>query len=472
LIKVRLKPTIKETLSILDKQHPVETNIYTGIKEASFKGIADNPMLFTALSRLLVNYESEWYSEIDAEGKLPEWEELNSEMTEDAKNLLGYLQTGDEAKFEAYLSSVGKAKDSPEAKGFETLRREISRFPADYKESPSEKLTKAQFESYAKMEALEKQVTAWEKTKEKIKKMLWWEDVAKGLAKLNQQNDTPPENGETTNTTTPPTDSAPPATLSADGRAWFIHPVALFNFKPKFCITVDMLKQIFTSVSNNRRDLLQFIVNDINVHMNKYKLDTPLRLSHFFAQIRQEVGLSLQTEENFTYSVSGLKTTYKYFKNNPEDAIKHGYPDGSPKNLRTVSEESQKFVANKAMGDRLGNLGSDTDDGWNFRGRGLKQLTGRDNYVDFANGYQEIWGGEYINFVDNPDLLHTNYKYIVHSGVYFWLKYKLYNIADQGSDESTVNLITAKINQHTKSYKDRYNHFKEIYDDKKIFQNI
>ncbi|WP_176700599.1 glycoside hydrolase family protein, partial [Gilliamella sp. App4-10] len=221
------KPTIKETLSILDKQYPVETKIYTSIKEASFKGIADKPMLFTALSRLLVNYESEWYSEIDAEGKMPKWEALNSEMTENAKNILAYLQTGDEAKLDAYLSRVGKAKDSPEAKGFETLRREISRFPADYQQSPSEKLTKAQFESYAKMAALEKQVTAWEKTKEKIKKMLWWDDVAKGLSKLNQQNDTPPENGETTDTTTPPADTTPPATLSADGKAWFIHPVAM-----------------------------------------------------------------------------------------------------------------------------------------------------------------------------------------------------------------------------------------------------
>ncbi|OCG18469.1 hypothetical protein A9G23_01215 [Gilliamella sp. App4-10] len=232
--------------------------------------------MYSALSRLLVNYESEWYSEIDAEGKLPKWEALNSEMTENAKNILAYLQTGDEAKLDTYLSRVGKAKDSPEAKGFETLRREISRFPADYQQSPSEKLTKAQFESYAKMAALEKQVTAWEKNKEKIKKMLWWDDVAKGLAKLNQQNNTPPENGETTDTTTTPADTTPPATLSADGKAWFMHPIALFNFKPKSCITVDMLKQIFTSVSNNRLDLLQFIVNDINVHMNEYRLDTPL----------------------------------------------------------------------------------------------------------------------------------------------------------------------------------------------------
>lgn len=43
-------------------------------------------------------------------------------MTEDTKNILGYLQTGDEVKFEAYLSRVGKAKDSPEVKGSETRR--------------------------------------------------------------------------------------------------------------------------------------------------------------------------------------------------------------------------------------------------------------------------------------------------------------------------------------------------------------
>ncbi|MWN91387.1 DUF3380 domain-containing protein, partial [Gilliamella sp. Pra-s65] len=81
-----------------------------------------------------------------------------------------------------------------------------------------------------------KQVTAWEKTKEKIKKMLWWDDVAKGLAKLNQQNDTQPENGEATNATTATTtatDTTPPATLSADGKAWFIHPVAMMNLSVK-----------------------------------------------------------------------------------------------------------------------------------------------------------------------------------------------------------------------------------------------
>jgi hypothetical protein len=228
------KPTIKETLSILDKQYHVETKIYTSIKEASFKGIADKPMLFTALSRLLINYESEWYSEIDAESKMPKWEALNSELTENAKNVLTYLKEADEAKCDIYVNTLAADEQKSVKKGLEELRRSIARFPADYIDSPTEKLSKGQLDIYFLLKQLEKQVTAWEKTKEKIKKMLWWDDVAKGLAKLNQPKNTPPENGETTNTTTTPTDSAPLATLSADGRAWFIHPVAMvgyFNIK-------------------------------------------------------------------------------------------------------------------------------------------------------------------------------------------------------------------------------------------------
>jgi hypothetical protein len=301
-------PTIKETLTLLDQQYSANSPKYAMITTDSFKGLIDKPVLASALSRILINYESEWYGKVDSEGKLPKWEALNSEMTENANNVLNYLTKGDEAKLDAYINTLETSKQQSVKKGIEELKRKIDRFPKDYKSNPKQKLTQGQIKIYAQVQKLEQQVMVWDKTKEKIKKMLWWDDVAKGLAKLNQANGTHPENTNITDTKVIPTDSASPATLSADGRAWFIHPIALFNFKPKFCITVDMLKQIFTYVSNNRLDLLQFIVNDINVHMNKYRLDTPLRLSHFFAQIRQEVGLSLKTEENFTYSVSGLKT--------------------------------------------------------------------------------------------------------------------------------------------------------------------
>jgi hypothetical protein len=70
-------------------------------------------------------------------------------------------------------------------------------------------LSKEQLEIYTQIQKLEQKAMAWDKTKEKIKKMLWWDDVAKGLAKLNQPKNTPPENGETTNTTPPPNRLSP-----------------------------------------------------------------------------------------------------------------------------------------------------------------------------------------------------------------------------------------------------------------------
>ncbi|MCO6548519.1 MAG: hypothetical protein J6583_12220 [Gilliamella sp.] len=457
------KPTIKETLSILDKQHPVETNIYTSIKEASFKGIADKPMLFTALSRLLVNYESEWYSEIDAEGKMPKWEALNSEMTEKAKNVLMYLKEADEAKFEAYLSSVDKAKDSPEAKGFETLRREINRFPADYKESPSKKLTKEQFESYAKMEALEKQVTAWEKTKEKIKKMLWWDDVAKGLSKLNQQNDTPPKNGEATSTPTTEADTTPPATLSADGKAWFVHPIALFNFKPKFCITVDMLKRIFTQADN---ETLNNIARDINKNYKLFHLDTELRLTHFFAQSLQEVGAKYTSSaESLNYSYSAL-SAFSYFRENPSEAKLYGRVDKPENNPHAADQEA---IANRVYGNRMGNGDINSGDGWKFRGRGMFQLTGKANYQGLTDWYEQTYKTR-VDFVTNPDLVLSK-NYLLLSAVYFWLKYKLHKKADNGDKGEHVDKITEIINKNTKTYENRRENFEKIKKEK-IFDSI
>ncbi|OCG26591.1 hypothetical protein A9G45_10890 [Gilliamella sp. HK2] len=223
-------PTIKETLTILDKQYNSSDQKYAKIDINSFNGIINKPILASSLGRLLIHYESEWYGKLDSEGKLPKWEALNSEMTENANNILDYLTEGDEAKLDAYINTLETSKQQSEKKGFEALSRKIERFPEDYKSNPQEKLSKEQLEIYTQIQKLEQKVMAWDKTKEKIKKMLWWDDVAKGLAKLNQPKNTPPENGETANTTTTPTDSAPPATLSADGRAWFIHPVAMVGY--------------------------------------------------------------------------------------------------------------------------------------------------------------------------------------------------------------------------------------------------
>jgi hypothetical protein len=82
----------------------------------SFKGLIDKPVLASALSRLLIHYESEWYGKLDSEGKLPKWEALNSEMTENANNILDYLTEGGEAKLDAYINTLETSKQQSEKK--------------------------------------------------------------------------------------------------------------------------------------------------------------------------------------------------------------------------------------------------------------------------------------------------------------------------------------------------------------------
>ncbi|OCG26328.1 hypothetical protein A9G45_10990 [Gilliamella sp. HK2] len=451
-------PTLKETLTLLDKQHSADSQKYAMITTDSFKGLIDKPILASSLGRLLIHYESEWYGKVDSEGKLPKWEALNSEMTENVSNVLDYLTEGDEAKLDAYINTLETSKQQSEKKGFEELKRKIDRFPKDYKSNPKQKLNAEQIEIYKKVQKLEDKVMAWDKTKEKIKKMLWWDDVAKSLAKLNQANDTPPENSGTAQA-----DVIAPATLNADGKAWFIHPVALFNFKPKFCITADMLKRIFTQADN---ETLNNIARDINKNYKLFCLDTELRLTHFFAQSLQEVGTGCTSSaENLNYSYSAL-SVFTYFSDNPSEAKLYGRVDKPEKNPHAADQEA---IANRAYGNRMGNGDIDSGDGWKFRGRGMFQLTGKENYQGLTDWYEKTYKTK-VDFVANPDLVLSK-DYLLLSAVYFWLKYDLHEKADNGDKGEHVDKITEVINKKTKTYKNRRENFEKIKKEK-VFDSI
>ena len=71
----------------------------------------------------------------------------------------------------------------------------------------------------------------------------------------------------------------------------------------------------------------------------------------------------------------------------------------------------------------MGNRGETSGDGWKYRGRGLIQLTGRNNYKVFAE-----WVGD-ARVLDEPDLVSS--EYAVHSAVFFWDKNNLNRFADK-----------------------------------------
>ena len=194
----------------------------------------------------------------------------------------------------------------------------------------------------------------------------------------------------------------------------------------------------------------------MNANLSAYKLDSPLRLSHFFAQVRVEVGDEYALIENLNYRPARL-LSYSYFRNRPG-----------------VQRANQIEIANRAYNGvtgvtGLGNGDIGSGDGWKFIGRGLKQLTGRYNYAAFTTAYPQIWPGETPDFVSSPELLEQP-KYALRSAVFFWLKNELYNIEDKVDAPTFVNSITAKINRYTDSYDARIIQFERIWKDEKIFR--
>ncbi|WP_425496145.1 glycoside hydrolase family 19 protein, partial [Paraburkholderia solisilvae] len=245
-----------------------------------------------------------------------------------------------------------------------------------------------------------------------------------------------------------------------------VHPIGLVgNFLGRaFHFTLPMMKQLFPGA---RPEDLQGVADELNAHIEFYKLDSPLRRAHFFAQVMQEVGPSFRLEEGFVWKSSALMM-FTYFKKNPMQAIAHGYEkvislkaDGT----RMVQEDFEA-IANGAYGGRsdLGNGDYKSGDGWRYRGRGMKQLTGRTNYREFTNwhkNHQGEWPEDRANFEEDPDLVSLP-KYAVRSAAYFWVAHELPAIADKGATADQVNAITRVVNSRTDSYEARVVNFQKI----------
>ena len=241
--------------------------------------------------------------------------------------------------------------------------------------------------------------------------------------------------------------------------------------------TLSMLKQVFTNIKADQEYILQEMVDELNrrdidgIQMYiKYKLDTRHRLEHFFGQCFVE---ARTTKGDFTLEEELEKFTENNIigyrgKDRLEEAKKL-YPQYYDK---TDPSKWAKFVGNAMYSDRgkdhLGNDGG--DDGFNFRGRGIKQLTGRDNYTRFNNySHTNQWVDNDINFLDSPDLLVQDGKYALMSATYFWTsargktKKKLYEIADESKANSDNNDIVERITAVINPQKLGLEHRKEAY---------
>ena len=181
------------------------------------------------------------------------------------------------------------------------------------------------------------------------------------------------------------------------------------------------------------------VISQIPEVIEKFKINTPLRLAHFLAQCGHESGGFKSVFENLNYSASGLKNIFpKYF----------------PGNLSESYSRNPEKIASKVYGNRMGNGDETTKEGYKFRGRGYIQLTGKQNYTLFAKAIGE-------DTVSNPDLVAM--KYPLASAAWFYTKNNIHLIADKGATNEVVTMVTKRVNGGTIGLADRIKHFKEYY---------
>jgi len=204
----------------------------------------------------------------------------------------------------------------------------------------------------------------------------------------------------------------------------------IFIRKEHPTMNLDKLNNVLpTEVQNQLTDVVE-----------TYKINTPLRLSHFLAQCAHESGNWKFKVENLNYSAQALQSVFrKYF---PNEAL--------------ASQHARKpeMIANVVYANRMNNGGPETGDGWSFRGRGYIQLTGRQNYSLFNETVEE-------DLLTNPDLVAEKYPLL--SAAWFWDTNNLNNLADAGSTDQDITKVTRRVNGGTHGLDDRIAKFKTYF---------
>ena len=178
------------------------------------------------------------------------------------------------------------------------------------------------------------------------------------------------------------------------------------------------------------------ILAEMPLVTEKFGITTPLRMAHFLAQCSHESMNFTAIRENLNYSAKALMGTFKKYFPTLELALQY--------------ERKPEKIGNKVYANRMGNGDEASGDGFNFRGRGYIQLTGKSNYKAFSDFIGE-------DCVANADLIAT--KYPLASAAFFFNNNNLWSICDKGDTSDVVLAVTKRVNGGTNGLADRQSNF-------------
>lgn len=171
----------------------------------------------------------------------------------------------------------------------------------------------------------------------------------------------------------------------------------------------------------------------LNEILPEYEITSLPRVAAFLAQTAHESGGYRALKENLNYKAESLVKVFpKYF---PTIDLAREYA------------HNQEKIANRVYGNRMGNGPEESGDGFRYCGRGLIQLTGKDNYTNFADSIE-------TPVEELPEYLAT-FEGALQSACWFWET----NNLNQWADKGDMLTLTKRINGGTIGLEDRIKHY-------------
>lgn len=196
-------------------------------------------------------------------------------------------------------------------------------------------------------------------------------------------------------------------------------------------LTIEQLKQLLP-----RNKFVEQWHEALSQLLPEYEINTPQRIAAFIAQCAHESAEFTALKENLNYRWESLRKVFpKYF---PDDEIAQQYASMPNK---------QEAIANRIYASRMGNGPEESGDGYRYCGRGLIQLTGKENYTWFAASLN-------MTVEDAVEYLQT-FEGAVQSACWFWET----NNLNQWADKGDILTLTKRINGGTIGLEDRIKHY-------------
>ena len=182
-------------------------------------------------------------------------------------------------------------------------------------------------------------------------------------------------------------------------------------------------------LDNIKEFLPEAIINQLPLVIKTFKIDTNCKLAHFLAQTSWESNGFKSLEENLNYTAEGLCKTFSDYFHNIEKANQYAH--------------NPKAIANHVYANRLGNGDEASGDGWNYRGRGGIDTTGKYNYQILQKYLKDNTVDYLDDVVVNPDLVSSKYPLV--SAAMFFNQRDIWQLCVGVSDQAITN-VTRKIN--------------------------